>query len=46
MYVSLVLITLLENRLAVAIHLVELVDPRKLNVALKLLCLTLSHAVL
>ena len=32
MYICLVLITLLVNRLAVAIYVVELVDPRKLNV--------------
>ena len=35
MYVCLVLITLLVNRLAVTIYLVELVDLRKHNVALK-----------
>ena len=34
MYICLVLITFLVNRLAVIIYLVELIDPRKLNVAL------------
>ena len=39
MYICLVLITLLVNRLAVTIYLVELVDPRKHYVALKWLWL-------
>ena len=34
-YICLMLITLLVNRIAVTIHLVVLVDPRKHNVAFK-----------
>ena len=38
-YICLVLITLFVNRLTITVYLVELVDPRKLNVALKWLWL-------